>query len=192
MKKGAAPKSEPHPLSKSETAPDLGAEKSMTDDDTTTRQPGVFHASDNKEQQKQPTEYKIEETQGKFSYYLWIHLLMAVKHVLIVSRMGNYPVIIVIVPGDTVFKAKSLGADIEDAETVAETHDTEVEKPIDMEEAEVVEDEEKEEIQGEGEIEGEGDTDKVCCKSGCSVRVPPHTCPPHLEPPERSQIVRWS
>ena len=85
VKKGAAPKSEPHPLSKSETAADSGAEKSTTDDDTTSRKPGVFHASDNKEQQKQPTEYKIEETQGNFSYYLWIHLLMAVKHVSIVS-----------------------------------------------------------------------------------------------------------
>ena len=66
VKKGAAPKSEPHPLSKSETAADSGAVKSTTDDDTTTRKPGVFHAVDNTEQQqKQPTEYKIEETQGK-------------------------------------------------------------------------------------------------------------------------------
>ena len=56
------------------------------------------------------------------------------------------------------FKAKSQGTDIEEAETVAETHDTEVEKPIDMEDAEVVEDEEKEELEGE--------PDKVCCESG--------------------------
>ena len=52
------------------------------------------------------------------------------------------------------FKAKSQGADVEEAEIVAETHDTEVEKPIDMEEAEEVEDEEKEELEGEH--------DKVC------------------------------
>ena len=63
------------------------------------------------------------------------------------------------------FKAKGQRADVEDAETVAETHDTEVEKPIDMEEAEVVEEEEEKE-----EIEGEGETDnEVCCKGALEL-----------------------
>ena len=54
-------------------------------------------------------------------------------------------------PGDTVFKAKAQRADVEDAEVVVESHDTEVERPLDLEEAEEVEEEKGEEFEGEGE-----------------------------------------
>ena len=49
------------------------------------------------------------------------------------------------------FKAKAQRADIEDAEVVIESHDTEVERPLDLEEAEEVEEEKGEEFEGEGE-----------------------------------------
>lgn len=52
-------------------------------------------------------------------------------------------------PGDTVFKAKAQRAELEEAEVVAESHDTEVEQPIDLEEAEEVE-EERAELAEEG------------------------------------------
>ena len=47
------------------------------------------------------------------------------------------------------FKAKAQRADIEDAEVVVESHDTEVERPLDLEEAEEVEEEKGEEFEGE-------------------------------------------
>jgi hypothetical protein len=40
-------------------------------------------------------------------------------------------------------------ADAEDAEVVVESHDTEVERPLDLEEAEEVEEEKGEEFEGE-------------------------------------------
>ena len=49
------------------------------------------------------------------------------------------------------FKAKSQRADLADAEVVAESKDTEVERPLDQEEAEEVEEEKEEEFEGEGE-----------------------------------------
>ena len=49
------------------------------------------------------------------------------------------------------FKAKSQRADLEDAEVVTESKDTEVERPLDQEEAEEVEEEKGEEFEGEGE-----------------------------------------
>lgn len=47
------------------------------------------------------------------------------------------------------FKAKAQRADVEDAEVVVESHDTEVERPLDLEEAEEVEEEKGEELEGE-------------------------------------------
>ena len=52
-------------------------------------------------------------------------------------------------PVDTVFKAKAQRAELEDAEVVGESHDTEVEQPIDLEEAKEVE-EERAELVEEG------------------------------------------
>lgn len=49
------------------------------------------------------------------------------------------------------FKAKTQKTDAEGAETVAENRHTEVERPLDMEEAEEVEEEKEEEFAGEGE-----------------------------------------
>lgn len=49
------------------------------------------------------------------------------------------------------FKAKAQWTDVVDAEIVVESHDTEVERPLDLEEAQEVE-EEKEEFEGEGEV----------------------------------------
>ena len=56
-------------------------------------------------------------------------------------------------PGDALFKAKSQRADVEDAEVVVESHDTEVERPLDLEEAEEVEEEKGEEFEKEGEAD---------------------------------------
>lgn len=61
----------------------------------------------------------------------------------------EYPMQLLILPGDTVFKAKAQRADVEDAEVIVESHDTEVERPLDLEEAEEVEEEKGEEIEGE-------------------------------------------
>lgn len=43
--------------------------------------------------------------------------------------------------GDSVFKAKTESTEVEDAEVVVESGETEVEKPVDLEEAEEVEEE---------------------------------------------------
>ena len=56
-------------------------------------------------------------------------------------------------PGDTVFKAKAQTADVDDAEVVTENHDTEVERPLDLEEAKEVEEEKGEEFEGETVID---------------------------------------
>ena len=52
---------------------------------------------------------------------------------------------IALITGDTLFKAKAQRADVEDAEVVVESQDTEVERPLDLEEPEVVEEEETKE-----------------------------------------------
>lgn len=58
-------------------------------------------------------------------------------HVVCHIRCFNYT-------GETVFKAKTEHSEVQDAEVVVESGDTEVEKPVDLEEAEEVEEEKEE------------------------------------------------